>query len=299
MIDRVSWSVVGAMETVIRTTEQVNEANTWVLVLTAAGIPHRLETAESGWALLVPTSEIATAREALDASDQEQGDEAPRRVDGSSVRVAWAVGLAAAGSLLVFFVVTGPWTASSRWFERGAAAAGPTLHGEPWRALTALTLHADSLHVLGNAVAAALLLPAIVQPLGPGLGVWLPLLAGMGANVVAASIYPPAHVAVGASTATFGMIGILAALQFSSPATRSDRRWVIPIATLLLLTMLGTGRDADILAHMLGLVCGGGLGFLVAGRRRALTNWLQWSLVGAAALIVVGGWHLALSATRR
>src|SRR2546430_9329762 len=50
--------------------------------------------------------------------------------------------------------------------------------GEWWRAVTALTLHADAPHLLGNALASALLVTAVCQQLGPGVGLWLVLLAG-------------------------------------------------------------------------------------------------------------------------
>ena len=35
------------------------------------------------------------------------------------------------------------------------------------------TLHADVPHLAGNALAAALLMTAVIQALGPGLGLWL------------------------------------------------------------------------------------------------------------------------------
>src|SRR5262249_42496475 len=155
---------------------------------------------------------------------------------------------------------------------------------------TALTLHADTMHVVSNAIATALLLPAIAQPLGAGSAIGLVLVAGTGANLLTAAVHSPTHAAVGASTGTFAMIGILAALQSRTVSTRrSRRRWVIPVATLLLLTMLGMGPRADILAHVFGLLTGGGLGFLAASGRRPLAAPIQWALVAVAALVIVSG----------
>jgi membrane associated rhomboid family serine protease len=174
------------------------------------------------------------------------------------------------------------------------------LNGEPWRAVTALTLHVDVAHVVGNAIATAVLLPAIVQRLGPGGGVWLVLLAGTGANLLAATAQGSRHVAVGASTATFGAIGALAALRLwpgSAPGRTRGKRWIVPVATVLLLAMLGTGRSTDVLAHAFGLLSGGLLGLVVAVSRRPLVAPIQWALVAAAALTIVGCWHLALSGT--
>jgi membrane associated rhomboid family serine protease len=289
------------METVIRTTESAREADEWALVLTAAGIPYRLEWGAAGWMLLAPDPEVANVREALDAyAEETRGESAGPLPEAASARTAWTVGLAGGAFLLGFFAVTGPPMGGSPWFDRGAAAAGPMLHGEPWRAVTALTLHVDTVHVVSNAIATALLLPPIVQRLGPGGAVWLLLLAGTGANLLAATAQGSPHVAVGASTATFGAIGILAALRLwprSGTGRTRGRRWIVPVATVLLLTMLGTGRGADVLAHALGLLSGGVIGLVAAVSRRRRAVPIQWALAAAAALTVVGCWQLALSGT--
>ena len=288
--------------TPIRATRRAAQAEEWALVLAAAGIPHRVEPGVSGWILLVPDAEIPRAHAALAAYDEEAlGEPDAGIADAASLRVAWAVGVAVGALLLVFFAVTGPPASGSRWFELGAASAGHITRGEPWRAVTALTLHVDAVHVAGNAVATAVLLPAVVQRLGPGCGLWLMLLAGTGANLLAAMVHDPRHVAVGASTATFGAIGILAALRlFPAPTAARTRwrRWMVLVASLLLLAMLGAGRGADVLGHGLGLVAGGVLG-LAAGAtfRRPLGPAVQWSLIALAALAVVGCWRLALAAS--
>ena len=74
------------------------------------------------------------------------------------------------------------------------------------------------------------------------------------------------------------------------------KRWMVLVASLLLLAMLGAGRGADVLGHGLGLVAGGVLG-LAAGAtfRRPLGPAVQWSLIALAALAVVGCWRLALA----
>src|SRR5437763_159481 len=80
---------------------------------------------------------------------------------------------------------------------------------EWWRAVTALTLHVDVVHVAGNALAVAVLLPPLVQRFGAGAALWLLLLAGALGNVLAAMTHDPRHLAVGASTAAFGAVGVL------------------------------------------------------------------------------------------
>src|SRR5256886_3201472 len=112
--------------------------------------------------------------------------------------------------LIGFFAVTGPRTRHSAWFARGSAATDRIVAGEWWRTVTALTLHADASHLLGNAAASVVLVGAVSRELGPGLGLWLVLLAGAGGNALTAVAHSAHHASVGASTAIFGAIRILA-----------------------------------------------------------------------------------------
>jgi membrane associated rhomboid family serine protease len=170
--------------------------------------------------------------------------------------------------------------------------------GEWWRTVTALTLHADAPHLLGNAVPSALFVTAVCQRLGPGLGLWLLLLAGAGGNALTAAVYGGGHSSVGASTAIFGALGILAALRIFAPGPggrTSAKWWMVVAASLALLAFVGTGPNADLLAHVFGLLAGAALG---AGA--ALTiRWMppapvQWLLMAAAGAAVWGAWRLAL-----
>src|SRR5437016_9452621 len=106
--------------------------------------------------------------------------------------------------LIGFFAVTGPRTRHSAWFARGSAATDRIVAGEWWRTVTALTLHADASHLLGNAAASVVLVGAVSRELGPGLGLWLVLLAGAGGNALTAVAHSAHHASVGASTAIFG-----------------------------------------------------------------------------------------------
>lgn len=59
-----------------------------------------------------------------------------------------------------FFAVTGTRANRSAWFERGSAETGRIVAGEWRRTITALTLHADVPHVVGNAAASVVLVGA-------------------------------------------------------------------------------------------------------------------------------------------
>src|SRR6266516_3928722 len=56
------------------------------------------------------------------------------------------------------------------------AARDAEVAGEWWRTVTALTLHADAPHVLGNAGASVVLVGAVSHQLGPGVGLCVLLL---------------------------------------------------------------------------------------------------------------------------
>jgi len=284
--------------TLIRSARRAADAHEWALVLAAEGIPHLVEPDGAGFGVIVADDDVPRARAALDVYDGEAQAAAVPRAPVASSEVAWTVGVAAGAALLAFFVVTGPPRDGSRWFAQGAAVAGHLLGGEPWRALTALTLHVDGVHVAGNALATAALLAAVVRQLGAGLAVSLVLLAGAAGNLLSALAQDPRHAAVGFSSATFGAIGILAALRLvpgaTTPASRRSR-WLVPAASLLLLAMLGASPGADVLAHALGLLSGGALG-LVAGvaLRRPLGRRAQWALAALAVGTVAVAWRAAL-----
>ena len=210
-----------------------------------------------------------------------------------------ALGVVVALLLIGFFAVTGPSTGHSVWFARGSATTERIVAGEWWRTVTALTLHIDAPHLLGNAVASVVLVGAVSWELGPGLGLWLLLLAGAGGNAFTAVGPGAHHDSVGASTAIFGAIGILAATRVV--ARRRSRRaaskpWVVIAACLALLALLGTSPDADLLAHLFGLLVGAVLGAAAGfALRRAPRPSVQGMLVLTAVGALVASWFCAFS----
>jgi membrane associated rhomboid family serine protease len=285
--------------TAVRVTPSRRHADEWAVVLAAAGIPHWLRQRLDGWALIVPADDAATALEALEAYDRENAREDARAgVEGAAARPLTIVGVVVALLLVGGFAVTGPRAARSAWFEHGSADAARIMAGEWWRTITALTLHADTPHLAGNAVAIAVLMTAVCWHLGPGVGAWLLLLAGAGGNALTAVAHRADHVSVGASTAVFAAVGILAALRIVAPTrvgAGARKWWVVVAAALALLALLGTGPEADVLAHLFGFLVGGGLGLIAAlTLRREVCAPVQWLLVAAAGGAVVGAWRLAL-----
>jgi rhomboid protease GluP len=283
--------------TAVRVTPSRRRADEWAVVLAAAGIPHWLRQRLDGWALIVPADDAASALEALAAYDEENAGE-PVPDATAAAAPPWTITGAVVALLLVgFYAITGPRAEHGAWFDAGSADAARIVAGEWWRTITALTLHADPPHLLGNAVALAGLLTAVCSELGPGVGLWLVLLAGALGNALTAVAHGGAHVSVGASTAVFGAVGVLATLQIVRPravASRRRRWWVVVAASLALLALLGTASHADVLAHLFGVLAGGALGAAGAlGRRRPVPGWGQALLVVAAGAAVALAWRLA------
>jgi membrane associated rhomboid family serine protease len=289
------------IEAALCVTPSAKRAEECAVVLASNGIAHRLETTGAGWMVMVAAGDVGRASRVLVEYDRENRDEVPRDPSPPPYGTTWIGGVIAA-LLVGFFAVTGP-RGPNVWFDRGSASARLILSGEVWRTVTALTLHADLAHVLSNAIASLIFITAVAWWLGPGVGTWLVLLAGAGGNALTALAQGRSSVSVGASTAIFGALGILAARQFVARRRgrgSGHKGWVVIAASLALLGMLGTAPGSDVLAHVFGLLVGGLLGIGPAlAQRRPLGRSSQWILALAAGALVLACWRIALAAMGR
>jgi rhomboid protease GluP len=291
-------------ERIIRTTASPTVAGDWALVLTAAGIPHRVdETPEpaASFAVVVAAADEARASEALAGFDAEGAPESPPPAPD---RGRSLLGLQAALAFALLFLMTGPRSAGSRWFEVGSASADLIWRGAWWRALTALTLHADLLHLAGNVVASLIFISAVGRWLGAGVGALLIVASAMVANLLTAAVHRTAFVSVGSSTATFAALGLCAGLQVVRRLRLKTRRgyaWVPIGAGLALYAMLGTGPDADTYAHLFGLGLGTAVGLGAAhaqiGRGWRAPGALMQAALGVGVLAAIAlAWGQAFRA---
>ena len=294
--------VARGADAVVRATANATQAGDWALVLAAAGLPYRLDAREGRFLLAVAAADAPAAEAALAGFDAEGATtaEPPAPDSGPS-----ALGVLSAIGLGAMFWVAGPSGESgsgSRWFEAGAASAAEIVHGQWWRALTALTLHADLLHLAGNVVAALIFVSAVGRWLGGGLGAWAILTSAAAANLLTAAVHRTAFVSVGASTATFAALGLCAGLQVVRRLRGEARRryaWVPLGAGLALYAMIGVAPGADRYAHLFGLGLGTALGSATAlGNIRAPRTTVQLLLGAAAFAAMVSCWALALHGTR-
>ncbi len=284
------------VEMVVRATPRMPLAEEWATVMAASGIGHRLALTSDGWAVVVLRDDGARATAVLKAYDEENRPRV-RRVDMPPGQSFIGLGIAVALLLLGFFALTGSRATGAAWFERGSASAERMLRGEMWRAVTALTLHADLAHVLGNAIACAVLIPPIAQALGPGTGLMVLLVSGAIGNVLTALVLNAPHNSVGASTLTFAAFGVLIARAIIArwrDEAAWRRSWVVIVAGVLLLAMLGTAEGADVLAHVFGLLVGAAIGLSVSViRPHPFAPATEGGLVAGAAAVVLTCWWIA------
>jgi membrane associated rhomboid family serine protease len=270
-------------------------------VLTAVGIPYLVALAPAGHALLVEAGRAAEAREHLARYAAERRTPPPaRKAPPPGHPLAWSGSAGYALVLLVVGLAIGAGVGPLDAYARGVADAELIRHGQWWRMLTALTLHVDAPHLVANLAAGAWFGYLTGRRLGPGRAWLLIVLAAALATGVEAFAGSVPHRSVGASTAVFAALGLLAAHSWRERYPLRARwavRWAPLVGGVLLLGWLGTeGEHTDVMAHVLGFGCGAASGLIVArpGAARALAR-LPQLLAGAAAIaLVVLGWAFAL-----
>ncbi len=188
----------------------------------------------------------------------------------------------------------------SSWLAVGSAEASAILDGQWWRLITALTLHADGPHVVGNAVIGGAFIVLACRVLGNGLAWLLVVFSGVAGNFFNALVLGPPHNSIGFSTAVFGAAGVLSGVRMAEGRGNRFRRAIIPVgAGLGILAILGAGgKNTDLGAHLFGIAAGLGFGFaggiwaVKCGKPSSLASGLM--LFFALALPVVA-WLVAFS----
>lgn len=202
--------------------------------------------------------------------------------------------------LVVAFAISNGWGRTDA-FERGALDAGRVQGGQWWRAWTALTLHLSANHLVSNLGGGVWFGYLAARQLGSGMA-WLLIVTGAAlANGLEAQWGPAEYRSVGASTAVFTALGLMAAHSWWTrrPLRQGRaRRWAPLVAGAVLLGWLGTtGEGTDIVAHLLGFLVGCLLGAAAGfrGVAGALDRVPQW-IAGLLALgSIAGAWAFALA----
>lgn len=265
------------------------------LVLAALGIDYLLLEEDGIFALLVEEGMAPRAASELAHYEREnQGWPPPPEILPTEVSGKLHSLVGYAGILSSVFYLERTHTFALDWYRAGRGHAGLILQGQWWRALTALTLHADEAHLLGNLLFGAFFAFLLCRQLGAGAAWFAILLAGATGNLLNAQLHPADHRFIGASTAVFGAIGMLSALQWKPRPTRW-RQWAPLIIGAVLLGFLGTaGEHTDVLAHVAGMGAGLAIGLVWRWLPTPLSTPVQ-TLLGAVTLLsLVLAWVWAL-----
>jgi membrane associated rhomboid family serine protease len=224
---------------------------------------------------------------------------------GNYRREAWLTYAIAAVCLLTYaaqVVAAGATDLSPQMLiAQGGNFAPATLGGEPWRLLTAVFLHGDAEHVIGNLIALLVLGPYAERVYGR---------AGYGAIYLGTGLLASAVdlwvnflvVSVGASGAIFGVLGALIAYALR-------RRGHLPMRAIRIVVIAGSmfaawtfwqglgSEGINNSAHLTGFVAGALIGTWIAPplvERSARRRVLKLASAGFAAIILAIGLNQAL-----
>ncbi len=287
-------------ETVLAT-DREQDVMSCSLVLSSVGISHRVSQTPENLFLQVSAENLHAAQFQIQAYLYENRNWPPKPVasTNSFTPLLQPPTLLLVGCLALLYSVTGPWSAHSFWFTQGAGDAEAILQkGEYYRLITALTLHADIVHLLGNCLFGGFLFHFFCKLTGNGLGLFTMLFTATLANYINVVLHGSNHLFVGFSTAVFAIIGMLAMI---SREYRTGKRYIqiLPfMAGAALLAMIGSsGERTDLGAHLFGLLCGMASGWLL-GRPTLLqlrqSMLFQTTLFCSSVGIIFAAWKIAL-----
>ena len=251
----------------------IQEAHEHALVLLAMGWDCSVHRVTEGYALFTADMDADRAIHELElyAAEQSIGTphSEPTPLDhpaGVPLLALWGITLA---------VVFSKQLVNPSLTDRFSNSTVPLLEqGEWWRPFTALFLHGDLPHLLGNLLIGGLFCIMAAKSLGAWKSWPLILVGGTFGNLINALLQRgESFSSIGASTATFAALGLLVGLALATETLRGRylrlRSLAIPlIAGSLIFSMFGTaGENTDVSAHVWGGLCGMVLG--------ALSGWLE------------------------
>ena len=220
-------------------------------------------TSSGAYEILVPVSDHAKALFHLDRYERENRPLIKQIIDtGPSSFYSPAVLAIIALLVLVHITCIRTGLHNQAVFRFGASSY--FIHqGDTFRAITALFLHSDVRHLLGNMAGLLVLASPIVRLTGYGTGPFLLLCAGTTGNLISNGFGQDTRLSIGASTAVMAAAGLLAARQMVLGKGTSRFKGLAPIAAgATLMAMFSHGENTDVSAHLFGFAAGVGVGII-------------------------------------
>lgn len=159
------------------------------VVLEAVGIPSEVLPWEGYFLLIVRPEDVALAEEQLHLYSLENYKKQKNEIPIPGLSKGLFGALLYVTVLLFVNSFQHNKAVNVHLIEIGSANVGLIQQGEWWRAVTALTLHSDFLHLLGNLGFGVLFGLFVSQHLGSGLAWFSILMAGTLGNIIS-SLYP-------------------------------------------------------------------------------------------------------------
>ncbi len=243
------------------------QADTYGLVLDAYGLPYSVKESGSGWEIWVDEKIHDRAQELIAQYIEENPQVLPFDTLETETHQKTFTGIWACLLLLACHIAVNMAGNADKIFREYGASSRDILNGELYRTVTALMLHSGYPHLAGNMAGIAIFGTAVCNITGAGAGWLMILLTGILGNLADAALYQYGHISIGASTAVFGAVGILAAYQLYRKIKipgQKMKAWLPVAGGLALLAFLGSGEHSDLTAHLFGFMAGIGLGLLWA-----------------------------------
>jgi rhomboid protease GluP len=271
------------------------------LVLKALGVDARMVFENGAYVLVVPPEQALrsvnelTQYEAEDKSPPAVPKPLPRRGSGLPGLALYT------GCLLLVAILQQQHAFSADWLDLGGLEVVRVRQGQWWRLVTALTLHLDTAHLLGNLLVGGLLVLFLGRLLGDGIAWFCILAAAIAGNAMDSALQPIQFAAAGASTAVFATLGLLCGYSWRlrhASRLRWAMRWAPLVGGAVLLAWFGTGNEhTDITAHLTGFLAGLCLGAFLPGIAllEKPVPGTQEVLGVISLVVVIGSWGLAFS----
>lgn len=274
------------------------------LVLASLQIPYQIVDDAASCALIVPAQHSARAMDQLMQYDEENPPPHPRTREKFAHQNALPGVIAYAFVICIVAGLAGRSSFAQDWVASGRVDGVMIRAGEWWRTITALTLHSGLRHLAGNLIFGSFFGFFAGRLLGSGVA-WLTILfAGASGNLFNTLFLEATHRSVGASTAVFAALGLVAGFVWRGKFM-SQERWSYRIGPIVggfaLLMYTGTGGpDTDVGAHLMGFLSGLAIGVLLVPIRARFTEARVQLYAGSlAVLAVVFAWILAFLARQQ
>nr|WP_320017470.1 rhomboid family intramembrane serine protease [uncultured Desulfobacter sp.] len=243
------------------------QADLILMVLASQSVNAVIDTGPDGSCnILVPDDDVFKARQQLKKYARENKTDprpAPHVATGfffSPTALALAFCLAA-----IHYIITTRGLHKQAILDFGSSSYYLS-QGQSFRAVTALFLHSDTDHLLGNMAGLLVLAGPLLRVTGYGQGLLLLLAAGTAGNLISESFGRDLRLSIGASTAVMAAAGLLGARRMTIGAESSHSvfpklRGLAPFAAAATLTaMFSHGENTDVSAHLFGFLAGTGIG---------------------------------------